>query len=54
MSTNKGGRFNQVFTINVESFAAALHLKAGGGKQPITSDMFPSVPLSVHPSVRET
>lgn len=29
MSTNKG-RFNQGFTINVESFVAVLHLKAGG------------------------
>lgn len=38
-----------VFTINVESFAVALHLKAGGGgKQPITSDTFPSIRPSVH------
>lgn len=36
-----------VFTINVESFTVALHLKAGGG-QPITSDMLPSVRPSVH------
>lgn len=54
MSTNKGGRFNEVFTINVESFAAVLHLKARGEKQPITSDMIESVRPSVHrPSVHE-
>lgn len=54
MSTDKGGRFNQVFTINVESFAAVLHLKAGGGgnNQSRLTCSRPSVPPSMRPGLQ--